>query len=477
MPDTPFKRRDFFKYGGLGVAGLAVPGLITSCNQTPKAQRRIRELITEKVFQTTYIDTHEHLMNESERVKAGEEIWGKSNDWSYLFSHYFDSDMAVAGMNSRDYNNFYSNDLSINEKWKLIEPLWPYLKYTGYGQNVLISLQDLYGIEDLTGDRIGELNEKYHDLISPGYYRKVIQELSNIESCQVNQWPFLESEQPELLMSDLHINNMIEDAGAESYAEKAGISVNDLSDWHAVIDWWFDWYGKWSVAIKCATAYSRNIDFERVGADQVRQVFKDKLSGKEPAPGDKKRLEDHLFWYAVDKATAMDLPVKVHTGYYAGYDYMPLGRVNGNAAAATDLCRLGPETKWDFFHISYPYYEDMLAVGKQYSNAYMDMCWAWIINPIAAKDFLKKFIMTVPLNKIVTFGGDYMPVELVYGHAVIARKGISLALSELVEEGWIELEQALEMTDVIMHQNARKLFKLEEKYELMKQLDWKVLNA
>jgi len=203
----------------------------------------------------------------------------------------------------------------------------------------------------------------------------------------------------------------------------------------------------------------------------------DKLSGKDLAPVDKKKLEDHLFWYAVDRATAMDLPVKVHTGYYAGHNYMPLGRVSGNAAAASDLCKLGPETKWDFFHISYPHYEDMLAVGKHYQNAYMDMCWSWIINPVAAKDFLKKFIMTIPLNKIVTFGGDYMPVELVYGHAVIARKGIALALSELVEEGWIELEQALEMTDVLMHQNARRLFKLEEKYELMKQLDWKVLNT
>ena len=119
----------------------------------------------------------------------------------------------------------------------------------------------------------------------------------------------------------------------------------------------------------------------------------------------------------------------------------------------------------------------MLVLAKQYSNAYMDMCWAWIINTIAAKDFLKKFILTVPLNKIVTFGGDYIPVELVYGHSVIARRGIALALAELVEEGWLELEQALEMTDEIMHNNARKLFKLEKKYELMKQLDWRVLNA
>jgi polyhydroxyalkanoate synthesis regulator phasin len=51
-------------------------------------------------------------------------------------------------------------------------------------------------------------------------------------------------------------------------------------------------------------------------------------------------------------------------------------------------------------------------------------------------------------------------VELVPGHAAIARQGITQALSELVDEGWMTLEEAMNLTDVIMHQNARTLYKL-----------------
>lgn len=112
------------------------------------------------------------------------------------------------------------------------------------------------------------------------------------------------------------------------------------------------------------------------------------------------------------------------------------------------------------FHICYPYYEEMLAIAKHYPNAYMDMCWSWIINPLAAKDFLKKYLVTAPANKIFTFGGDYIPVELVPGHAAIVRQGITQALSELVDEGWMTLKEALSLTDVIMHQNARTLYRL-----------------
>ena len=100
------------------------------------------------------------------------------------------------------------------------------------------------------------------------------------------------------------------------------------------------------------------------------------------------------------------------------------------------------------------------------------MCWSWIINPIAAKDFLKKYLVTAPANKILTFGGDYIPVEPVLGHAVVARRGIALALSELVEEGWLNLNRADELADMIMHKNARSIFSLPEKTKKLKGVNW-----
>ena len=123
-------------------------------------------------------------------------------------------------------------------------------------------------------------------------------------------------------------------------------------------------------------------------------------------------------------------------------------------------------------HICYPYYEELISVVKHYTNAYADMCWAWIVNPIASKDFLKKYLVTAPANKILTFGGDYTPVEPVLGHATIARRGIALALSELVEEKWLSLDDALELIAPIMHGNTRNIFNLGEKEKLLSGVKW-----
>ncbi len=123
-------------------------------------------------------------------------------------------------------------------------------------------------------------------------------------------------------------------------------------------------------------------------------------------------------------------------------------------------------------HIGYPYYEELIALAKQNPNAWVDMCWAWILNPVAAKDFLKKLLVTAPASKVLTFGGDYKPVEPVVGHARIAREGIGLALAELVEEGWLSLDDALALVEPLMSGNARTLLEVDEKERKLARAPW-----
>jgi hypothetical protein len=42
----------------------------------------------------------------------------------------------------------------------------------------------------------------------------------------------------------------------------------------------------------------------------------------------------------------------------------------------------------------------------------------------------------------------------------------------LVEEGWLALDDALELVDPIMHGNARRIFQLAEKEKTLKAAPW-----
>ena len=439
------------------------------------AQSNVRQTLFKRVWATPFIDTHEHLIEEKERLQGATQPRVPCDDWALLLSHYLNSDLLTAGMPKAVHDKILSAQVDPLEKWALLEPFWPAVKNTGYGQAVLLAMKALYEVEDLSQRTIRKVQAGYEHTRKAGFYQTILCERAKIESCQVNCLtgePFKQSDMPTLLMQDLSIVGMFAGPNLKQYAEPAGLAVNSLSDWHRVIDWWFERYGKYAVAVKSQNAYARDINYRKVSAESAEPVFRKRLQGQTLTEPERTLLEDHLFWYAVSKATAHQLPVKLHTGYYAGQNSMPLGRLLNNAGSATDLCRLSPETQFVFMHICYPYYEELLSVDKHYTNAYLDMCWSWIINPIAAKDFVKKYIVTAPLNKLLTFGGDYIPVEPVLGHAILARRGLALALSELVEEGWLSLEDALETIDPIMHVNARKLFRLTEKTAALKTASW-----
>lgn len=461
--------------GALGAAaffrGVSTPPAIAS--EPPKQPTDVRRKIFAAVWNAPFIDTHEHLCEEQDRL-ASQGSAG-ADDWTTVLSGYLGSDLLTAGMPKDVHGKFYSKGLPPGQKWKLIEPYWPAVKNTGYGRAARISLQQLYGIDDLTAATVDKAQTGYEKVRRPGFYRSVLCDLAKIESCQVNclPQPFMESKMPTLLMQDLSIVGMFAGPNLSLFGKPTGIAVSKLSDWHGVIDWWFQKYGRYAVAVKSQDAYRRDIDYQRTPAKAVAAVFEKKVGGQAVSPADQKALEDHLFWYAVGKATECGLPVKLHTGYYAGHNGMPLSRLRHNAGSACDLCRAAPDARFVFMHLCYPYYEELIAVAKQYANAYVDMCWGWIINPVAAKDFLKKYLVTAPANKILTFGGDYRYVEQVVGHAVLARQGIAAALSELVEEGWLSLADALELVGPILHGNARRIFRLEQKEKVLQNVPWR----
>ncbi len=454
-----------------GVGASHVP--VLSASEPPPQPTDVRKQIFAKVWDTPLIDTHEHLCDEQDRLPPAGAAMGP-DDWTVLLSGYLGSDLLTAGMPSDAHGKFFAKGPSPAEKWQLLEPYWPAVKNTGYAQAARISLRELYGVHDLSAATLELIQAGYEKVRQPGFYQRILRDLGKIESCQVNSFGsgFRQSTLPTLLMQDISIVGMYVGPDLEGFGKPTGITVTELSDWHRVIDWWFATYGTYAVAVKSQDAYRRDIDYQPVPAEKVAEIFRRKVEGQSVEPAEQKALEDHLFWYAAQQATTHQLPVKLHTGYYAGQNGMPLSRLIHNAGSACELCRHAPDTPFVFMHICYPYYEELLAVAKHWTNALVDMCWSWIINPVAAKDFLKKYLVTAPANKILTFGGDYLYVEQVLGHAIIARQGIALALSELVEEGWLSLDDALELVDPIMHGNARRIFRLSEKEQTLRKVPW-----
>ena len=89
----------------------------------------IRRTIWHKVRTTPFVDTHEHLIEEQDRLKGAGHPGVKCDDWALLMSHYLDSDFLTAGMPGEALDRFLTPGVDPIDKWKLIEPHWNAVNY------------------------------------------------------------------------------------------------------------------------------------------------------------------------------------------------------------------------------------------------------------------------------------------------------------------------------------------------------------
>ena len=447
--------------------GLAGAGMVLGCGRDGAGRYGIEE----RVLATAFADTHEHLPDEADRLQG--RVF-PCDDWSLLLHDYLGSDLRSAGMPAATHERFFSRRVDPVDKWSLLEPYWARVMHTGFGRAVRISIRELYGIEGLTRSVIPGLQQAYEDLRQPGFYDQILLGTANLESCQVNTHglPFHESRQPQLLMQDLSFQNLHIDPDIEELSGIAGIAVKSLEDWHAVIHWWFDKYARYAVAAKSQGAYLRGLNYRPVISEVASPLFDRMLAGEALAAEERRLVEDHLFWFCVDRATRNHLPVKTHVGYLAGSRLSQFRRIGDHIRDVIELCRRNPQTSWVFLHVGYPNWQQLIAVAKRFENAHVEMSWAWALDPVGTGEFLKRYLVSAPVNKLFTFGGDCSVVECVVGHAAMARQGITQALVELVDEGWLEDRQARDLVEPLMRGNARELFRLEEKSAALSQAPW-----
>jgi hypothetical protein len=118
--------------------------------------------------------------------------------------------------------------------------------------------------------------------------------------------------------------------------------------------------------------------------------------------------------------------------------------------------------RFDVFHASWPYSAFIGAAAKEFPNVWLDLCWAWAMNPVQMERILDEWLAAVPCNKIFAFGADTGNPFAQVGYAVQARKGIASVLNRAVEQGYMTPETAEFTARRIMFENALEFFNTEQ---------------
>ena len=386
------------------------------------------------------IDTHEHL------PLKGNHMGEKPDVLNEYMSHYISSDLRAAGLPLKEYETIRNAGIDLTKRWALLEPWLEQVKNTSYYKALQIAMQELYGIDDMTGETIQALQDSFARAVSsPHYKRRLMKGLCHIERSIVCQGDD-PSEPDEFFMRTYY---------PEAYCMPwVTVKQKTLADY---CEEYKSEYQKWRasgiVALKIAMAYDRRLEVDDVPFEEAEALF-NAYDNKGRFP---KRLQDYMLNYALRLADEDHFVVQFHTGIQEG---MVNNIRNSDPFLLRPLFTKYPNLTFDLFHIGYPYDRELITLAKYHPNVCIDMCWAHIISPHASREFFREALDVIPYTKIFAFGGDYLFFDGVFGHLTMAKRNICEVLAEKVERGEYDMALAEKILRAVFYDNAKRVFGL-----------------
>ena len=413
------------------------------------------------------IETHEHYT----RVGAPPAEMVHRSKFGYYWSDLLSSSLGM----EREALAFLENrDQSSEERFSVFEKLYRRSNKTAYARAWEKGLKECWGIESITKKTFQELEEKYSSY-SADHYEKLmnrygikakIVDIHMVENfykilAGEDKDPFSRFAFP--LPAFHNIHSYIDLALLSEYVDHSITCLDDyLEGFEKLLKRAID-FG--IVCIKDQSAYRRKIRYDLPSKAEAERIFNKILLQPRTIHGfsdvfssdEVYSLDDWLFHHYMRLARKYNLPVQIHTGHMAG---IRNDVTKANASHFIPVLELHADVPFDLFHGNWPFMDEYLFIGKNYPNAYLDLCWVQAIDPLYCIELMKRALVTVPHSKVMAFGGDTSYIELCVGYLILARDNTACALAEMVDSGWIDMQEAKEVAADWFFNNPNEFFKL-----------------
>jgi hypothetical protein len=386
-----------------------------------------------------------------------------------ILTGYFRSDMQSA---SSDADIAVMEDAArpIEERWPVFEKAWKRTCHTGYAQVHRRVMREFYGEEEMSLAALKRMGAKMLDLTDRARFDGLL-EKAGIAVRIADVWPDVKKvldgtyrmAPRARLAIPLPCYHAVRDhAAVQDCVRPLGRHVTTLDEYLAACREIFEGCRKYgAVAFKDQSAYSRPLDYgnpTRAEAEAVFNWFMEDPRRSASYPDGVRPLDDYLFHAFMRMARDLDLPVQIHTGHMAG---IRNDIAKTNAVGLTKVLELHRDVRFDLFHANWPYSAELIYLCKNFPNVSIDFCWTNIIDPVYCRNMFKQALSAVPHGKIHGYGTDYGGcADCAWAHAGIARDNIAMALADMVEIEYLDLDEAKEVARMWLFDNANEFYRL-----------------
>lgn len=220
-----------------------------------------------------------------------------------------------------------------------------------------------------------------------------------------------------------------------------------------------------AVAIKYEAAYLRKLDFDNPDESKARVTYARSVRGGEPPATDYKALQDFLFFYIAREAGRLGLAVHIHCIEGAGGFYRQSGSNPLLLETAFNDASLR-KTNFVVVHGGYPFTKEMGSLMSK-PNVYADFsAQTFFTYPRELSETLRNWMEFYP-DKILfgtdafSFGPEVDWGEVAWLSNTTARQALAFALTGMMQDGEIDRARAMQLAQMVLHDNAAKLYGLK----------------
>ena len=424
------------------------------------------EEIREKLNHIKVIDAQEKLNADIDYDLENKDVF-----CTYTL-HYLIRELVSAGMVGENIvNSITDPKVPAETRLKLAKPYLKACENTGYFRALNKALKELHGTDELSVENLSKLQKDYLMCRDKEYLYDVIKNKHNIEAIlldvaddvpekEYDKRIFKRIWNPEKYIKPGPISGEVIKWVERHYSE-----IKSLDDWVSAFDEELtNRLGRGIVALKITLGNVRSLRFEdvpyaeaKVAFDEVLRQWKEEGSGERDHVEFPLKLQDFMMHRVLSSLRGRGIVIQFDTGMQKDNRNI---LNNAKPVNLNNLFEHYQDVKFDILGIGWPYWREVVALAKMYPNVIINFSGSHVVSTLSSIECLKECIDSLPLNKIIGFGGDYLFFDGVYAHLETAKDNIAMALSQLMDYNIIDMEKALYIAEAILYKNPKRIYKI-----------------
>lgn len=213
------------------------------------------------------------------------------------------------------------------------------------------------------------------------------------------------------------------------------------------------------VSLKSIVAYRTGLQIEapdRAAAAADFAALKEIAAQHGRVRLERKALCDYLLHFALAEAARQELPFQFHTGF--GDSDADLRYAN--PLHLRSVIEAYPNTPLVLLHAGWPFFRELTHLATIYPNVWIDLSLAVPFATVDIPAMIRAILGMAPFSKVLFATDAFTMPEIYWIAARWGRWGLTQALQEIVAQGFLTADEALQAGQRILCDNARQLYQV-----------------